>query len=618
MKRVFAALIVVAMAVSLAACTKVEEPAPPVSKLRESEDYNAVYSSELTGINYLVTSTTLEFGVAANCVDGLVEHNHLGIIQPCLAESWTVSDDGLVWTFKIRPGVKWVTYDGQEYAEVVAQDWVDAHKYGFDPKNASKNANVAYEAVKNGKAYYDGEITDWNEVGIKALDKYTLQYTLNRPIPYFLTMLTYVSFLPVNGQFLAEVGDDFGTDHTKILYCGAYRISEWEPQNFRTMVKNELYWDKDNVHIKQMNYRYNKEASTLGPDLFLAGEISGTGIATTILNDWLNDPVRKEMVTPNLPSTYTYFYAFNFDPKFDAEYEPENWKIVVNNKNFRKSLFHGLDREAAMLTAEPFNPRNRLNNTITPRNFVSYAGKDFTDYEPLAKFTNTDSFNPTEALKYRDLAKAELEGKAKFPVKVMMTYNASGSEWASRCVVIEQQLESLLGADYIDIIPVGYPGTNFLANRRTGNYAFMEVNWGPDYADPETYSDPFYPPAEMNYNWPAKAEGYTDPNGKSRYENMIDEAKAEVTDLSKRFELFAKAEAWLIEEAMVIPYGLGGGGYSATKVEPFTAPYAPFGMDSLKWKGQIIMDKPMNMEQWNQAKEKWEADRAAALAAQGK
>jgi oligopeptide transport system substrate-binding protein len=133
-----------------------------------------------------------------------------------------------------------VTYDGQEYAEVVAQDWVDAHKFGFDPKNASKNGNVAYEAVNNGNAYYDCEITYWNEVGIKALDKYTLQYTLNRPIPYFLTMLTYVSFLPVNGQFLAEVGDDFGTDHTKILYCGAYRISEWEPQNFRTMVKNEF------------------------------------------------------------------------------------------------------------------------------------------------------------------------------------------------------------------------------------------------------------------------------------------------------------------------------------------------------------------------------------------
>jgi len=175
-----------------------------------------------------------------------------------------------------------VTYDGQEYAEVVAQDWVDAHKYGFNPANASKNANVVYEAVKNGKEYYNGEITDWEQVGIKALDKYTLEYTLTRPIPYFLTMLTYVSFLPVNGQFLEEVGEDFGTDHTKILYNGAYRIAEWVPQDYRTMVKNELYWDKDNIHIKQMNYRYNKEASTLGPDLFLQGEISGTGISTTI------------------------------------------------------------------------------------------------------------------------------------------------------------------------------------------------------------------------------------------------------------------------------------------------------------------------------------------------
>ena len=138
----------------------------------------------------------------------------------------------------------------------------------------------------------------------------------------------------------------------------------------------------------------------------------------------------------------------------------------------------------------------------------------------------------------------------------MMPYNASGAEWTNRCVVVEQQLEGLLGTDYIDIIPVGFPGTNFLANRRTGNYAFLECNWGPDYADPETYSDPFYPPAKMNYNWPEKAEGYTDENGKCRYQNLVEAAKAEVTDLAKRFELFAIAEAWLIEEAFIIPYGL--------------------------------------------------------------
>ena len=107
----------------------------------------------------------------------------------------------------------------------------------------------------------------------------------------------------------------------------------------------------------------------------------------------------------------------------------------------------------------------------------------------------------------------------------------------------------------------------------------------------------------MDYNWVDKAEGYTDENGLSHYQNLVDEAKAEVVDLERRFELFARAEAWLIEEAMIIPYGVGGGGYSATKAEPFTAPYAPFGMDSLKWKGQIIMDKAMSMEEYKQARE---------------
>ena len=617
MKKFLASLLLVAMALGIAACSKPAEQQEPRTVLRESEDYYTVYSSEVTSLNYLVTSTTAEFAIVTNCVDGLVEHNHLGIIQPCLAESWTVSEDGLVWTFNIKKGIKWVTYDGQIYGEVTAHDWVAAHKYGFNPANASKNANIVYEAVKNGKEYYNGEITDWEEVGIKALDDYTLQYTLNRPIPYFLTMLTYVSFLPVNGQFLEEVGEEFGTDHTKILYNGAYRISEWVPQDYRIMVKNEHYWDKDKIYIKQLNYRYNKEAGSLAPDLFLQGEISGTGLSTEILNDWMNDPVKKEMVTPVLPSFYSYFYAFNFDPKFDEEYEPDNWKIAVNNKNFRKSIFHGLDRVAAMMTAEPYNPQNKIINTITPKNFVSYGGKDFTQYGPLADIVDRDSFNPELALEYRDKAKAELEGKAKFPVKVMMPYNSTSSSWAQRCIVIEQQLEGLLGQDYIDIIPVPMPGTNFLANRRTGNYALMECNWGPDYCDPETYADPFYPPAKMNYNWPEKAEGYTDPNGKSRYENLVDEAKAETTDLAKRFEKFAIAEAFLIEEAFVIPYGLGGGGYQATKVEPFTSPWAPFGMDSYKWKGQIIMEKPLNMQEWQARYEKWQAEREAALAAQG-
>ncbi|MEN6399135.1 MAG: hypothetical protein ABFC74_01965, partial [Rectinema sp.] len=173
-------------------------------------------------------------------------------------------------------------------------------------------------------------------------------------------------------------------------------------------------------------------------------------------------------------------------------------------------------------------------------------------------------------------------------------------------------LESLLGADYIDVIPVGFPATGFLgATRRKGNYAMQECNWGPDYADPETYTDPFV--AGSNYNWPEMAVGYMQPNGKTVYENMVNQAKAEVVNIAKRYELFAKAEAYFIGEAFVIPYSIGGGGFIASKLEPFSYPFAPFGMSILKYKGQTVLSKPLSTEEYNKLKAKWEAERVEAL-----
>ncbi len=152
---------------------------------------------------------------------------------------------------------------------------------------------------------------------------------------------------------------------------------------------------------------------------------------------------------------------------------------AVNNVNFRKSLFHGLDRKQAMITAEPFNPEQKLTNTVTPKNFVDFEGKDYAEFKPLKEFTDTESFNEKLALEYRDKAMEELEGKVKFPVIVYMPYNSGGTEWAKRVQVIEQQMENLLGEDYIDIQIDPKPPTNFLSEvRRSGKYAFLECNWG--------------------------------------------------------------------------------------------------------------------------------------------
>jgi oligopeptide transport system substrate-binding protein len=608
-KKLLALLVVFSM--FLTACgTGNNEP----KKVEAVQKYSTVYSGEITTFNYLVTASENEFAAAANLVDCLVEHDKYGVVKPSLATDWSVSDDGLVWTFNLRKGVKWVTYEGKEYAEVQAQDFVDAMQYVLNSKNNSSTANIAYSVIKNGEKYYNGEITDFSQVGVKAKDKYILEYTLEKPTPYFLSMLTYVCFFPVNGKFLKEVGDKFGTDNKNILYNGAYILKTFEPQNCRVFVANDQYWDKENVLIKELTYTYNKEADTLSPEMFLRGEINDSSIPTASIDEWMKDPNKKDKVRPAATTFYTYFYAFNFNPKFDKQYEPDNWRIVVNNVNFRKSMFYALDKKAAMITSEPYEPERRLQNTITPKNFVDFKGVDYTKLGELGKISETNTFDPNKALEYKAKAIEELKGKAKFPVKIPMPYNTGMTDWTNRAQVVEQQMEKLLGQDYIDIIPLPYPATGFLkATRRAGNYAFMECNWGPDYADPETYTDPFSP--DSNYNWPHLATGYKEANGKNKYENMVNAAKAEVLDIEKRYKLFADAEAFLINEAFVIPYAVGGGGFIASNLDPFTSPYSPFGISRNKFKGQRILDKPMDTETYKKGFAQWEKERAEALKA---
>lgn len=576
------------------------------------QEYTFVYSGEITTLNYLITSSTNEFGVAANLVDSLVDYDKYGVVQPALATDWSVSEDNLVWTFKIREGVKWVTKDGEEYAEVTAEDFVDAMKYILDSENESLTANIAYGVIKNGEKYYNKEIDDFSQVGVKAKDKYTLEYTLEKPVPYFLSMMNYVCFFPVNGKFLAEVGEDFGTDNTKILYNGAYIMEIFEPQNKRVLVKNEDYWDRDNVHIEVLTAIYNKEADNLAPEMFLRGEIDSASIPSTILNEWMNDQEKAKVIRPNRTSYYSYFYAFNFDPLFPEKYEPENWKKAVNNLSFRKAIFHALDRKAAMLTAEPYDPEKRIHNTITPRNFVNYEGVDYTEMGPLKDIVNRDSFNEELALEYKEKAMEELKDKVNFPVKVLMPYNTGSTDWANRAQVVEQQLENLLGKDFIEVIIDPKPPTGFLQDvRRAGQFAFLECNWGPDYADPETFTDPFIPSG--TYNKPHLAEGYKEENGKGRYENLVDAAKKELINIEKRLQLFAEAEAFLINEAFIIPYGVGGGGYIASRLNPFESPYSPFGVSAERFKGQKILKEPMDSKAYDIELEKWEEKRKEAL-----
>lgn len=593
----------------------------------DDSTYRTLYSGEITSLNYLITSTTNEFAVAANIIDTLVEYDNYGQIQPSLAESWETGEDGLTWTFHLRNDVQWVRADGSFYANVTANDFVFAAKYILDAQNASTTADLLYGVIDGAEAYYDGTATpeagkeaapkkEWDTVGVKALDDYTLQYTLNRPVPYFLSMTTYVCFMPANEQFVTEKGADFGlaTANDTVLYCGAYILSEFKPQETRVYTRNESYWDKDKVFITKIQQTYNKEASNIGAELYLRGEIDAVDLSSAVTAEWLKDPQKAELIHPvRRTSFYTYFYAFNFDPKFDAAYEPDNWKLAVNNENFRQSIYAGFDRVKAMLITDPDNAEALIYNTITPPDFVTLDGIDYVKTGALKAITEKGAatFDQAAALAYKQKAVEELKtAGATFPVKMLMYYNPSSSGWAEECQIVEQQLEGLLGNDYIDIIIEAGPTSGFLnATRRSGNYAFMKVNWGPDYADPETFTDPFA--VGNNYNFMDLCVGYEEADGTKTYNKLANDAIAMTGDLAARYNAFADAEAFLINHALVIPFGTGTGGYTASRLDPFTAQFAPFGLSVERYKGQKLLEKPLNTEEYYDAYDQWQADREA-------
>ena len=624
MKRFFALLLSLALAFSLAAC----ESEGNGGTWADRQELNYLYSGELTTINYLWSSSESEYGYAANLVDGLVQYDKYGVVGPGLATEWENSEDGLTWTFKIRDDVYWVDHKGEQVAQVTAQDWVDGMKWILTYENASRNAGNIYNYIKNARAFYNNGNTDYDgdektgdfeEVGVKAIDKLTLQYTLIDPCPFFISLLSYVSYYPVYGEFIDAQGERFGTDNENFLYNGAFILETWEHQNVRTLVKNESYWDKDNIYINKINAVYNAEASTLSPEMFMRGEVTSCDIATAVLDEWIKDPLRAKIIRPASPSYYSYFYCFNFDPQFDAEYEPENWLLAVNNKNFRLSIVYAFDRVAAVTTSDPYTPELNIMNTITPVDFASNSkGTDFTNIGPLKELTEEglDRYNLEKALQFKEAAIDELTAEgAAFPIKILMPYNTSGTSWTERVQVIKQQLERELGKDYIEIIIDPNPPTNFLQNvRRSGKYALMECNDGPMYADPEAYTAWSVETAASVYNKPHFAYGYDDPNGKKHYTNLLDAAKAERLDVDKRYELFAEAEAFLINEAFVIPYVRSVPSYVGSYLNPLEAPFSPFGVSVLTYKYQKVLEAPIDADTWTSLLSNWRVAREKALA----
>ena len=247
-----------------------------------------------------------------------------------------------------------------------------------------------------------------------------------------------------------------------------------------------------------------------------------------------------------------------------------------------------------------------MNNTITPAGFAA-ASKDFTAYGDLSKYTNDYYYNTDEALAYKEKAIEELTADgATFPVKVMMLYNPTSTSWTNESQVVEQALEGTLGSDYIDVIPVAGPETGYLSERRAGKYALQKCNWGADYADPETWTDPFAEGSSYSFIFAS-----SDPDTQALYAeylDLVDAAKAITNDMDARYEAFAKAESFLLEHGFALPIHTSARGYQMSRLNLFEGQYSSFGMANLRYKDQHLYEDSMNLEEFQAAYAEWKAN----------
>jgi oligopeptide transport system substrate-binding protein len=572
---------------------------------KQVQEYNTLYDNEVDTLNYLITTTTNDLVIGANTIDSLVESDSNGRIIPALAKGWEVSEDGLTWTFNLREGQYWYDKDGKKKDPVTANDFVSAYSYIREPKN-------------NSAALY--MIDGWVEKAI-AVDDYTLEYHLVIPRPYFLTALQSSAYWPAPTSLLEELGADFGKDNSKLWYNGAYILSSFKPQNEHILTKNPGYWDKANVHIEKITDKYNKDAAKVAPEMFIKGEIDYAEITADLLPEWQSDPIKAEKLSPSrIKLDYSYFYSFNFEPLFDDKFEPDNWTIAVNNENFRQAIFYGLDRTNAMEVSYPYDHDRvdeLLQKSITPENFAvnEITGKDYVTYGDIAKVLSGENYSETAAKAFRDKAREELTAAgATFPVKVRFPYNAADEMWGKENLAIARQLEATLGDDFIDIVVVKVTSENFLSDiRRSGNYALLKCNWGADFADPETFTSPFSEGNTVNFAYDTTEKLGVNTKSETtmaqieQYLKLVAAAKTEYSDSVARFEAFAKAEAYYINNAFVIPYGLTGGGYQATRLSSFEGEYAPFGYAINRFKYKWVYETAQSAKMFEKSEAAWES-----------
>lgn len=520
-------------------------------KLQKS--YTTTFSTAPVTLDWLNTSSQSDTEITVNCVEGLVEYNNLGQMMPALAESWEVSEDGLKYTFKIRPGVAWYTSEGTKYADVTADDFAAGFRHMLDAKAGLEW--LVDGIVAGATKYYEGG-GSWDEVGYKALDASTLEITLEKPVSYFMTMLTYSCFLPMCKSFYEAHGGVFGVneyatksadtnaytfgkadDVASQVYCGPFLVRTLQKDSVIELVANKNYYNTKAVALESIKWVFDDGSN---PEAIyndtLAGVYPGVtlGQASGLLDKAKADGNYEKYAYVSDTTSTTYFGGLNVNrgtfalesgtvksPK--TEQQKIDTSTAMLNQDFRKALLYAFDKKTwnAVQRGEDLALTN-VRNMYTHPQFVQLEN-DTTDADghtfPAGTFYGdmvqyycdkmgigikvadgeNGWFLPDKAKEHLAAAKTALGDSVAWPIQIDIVYLSTSDTNTAQAAAYKKIIEGTLGAENVQVNLLEatttedfYASGYRAANGEAGNFdMFYGSGWGPDYGDPSTYLDTF-------------------------------------------------------------------------------------------------------------------------------
>ena len=477
---------------------------------------NIMLETPVESLDPQLATDGTSFEVIADYTDGLMQMDADGAAVPACAESYEVSEDGTTYTFHIREDAVWSNGD-----PVTANDFVFAWQRAVDPANASEYSYMLSDIgqIVNAAEIIAGE-KDVSELGVTAVDDKTLEVQLNVPVSYFLSLMYFPTYYPVNQAFFESCGDTFATSPETTLSNGAFVLTSYEPAATAfELVKNEDYYDADKVQLAGLNYQVIQDSQQA-----LMSYQNGD-LDTTLLNGEQVDQVKDDPEFTSVGAGYLWYISPNIKEV------PE-----LANLNLRLAMTFALDRDS--ICNDVLKDGCAPTYTAVPPEFA--AGPDGSDFSAdQTMFADACAYDPDKALEYYEAAKTEL-GQDTFTFDMVVDADDAPQKVAQ---VVKEQLETTLPGMTINLTIE--PKKQRVEDMQNGNFQLALTRWGPDYADPMTYLGMWVTDNSNNYGFWSNAD----------YDAIIAECTTGdlCTDPEGRWSALYDAEKIVMDEAVIFP-----------------------------------------------------------------